>query len=384
MIFFGLMIKAEYPFSAPFGFVGVNQKPAYAVIVANGGKMAISTRSTLDYWQRVFNSNFNGSNINDVVWDAAHDYWIAVGDSGKISISKTGHVWIPVATLTTNNLNAVDSYGDWTVAVGDGGVVLRTSDAINWTFGNSGTTNDLLDVHNRFGRWVAAGKLGTMVKSSNAFFTSTLMTSGFGFADIYSITSFSEQDSFGLYNDHRYMAGSNASIGYSNDASLSSAFIMNPGAGFTGRVKTLSTYYGMSRAMGAGQNGLSRDSATGSGSWNLLASGFGTSQINGIQRYVDSPIMMVGESGKVTRDGIMQTTPFLATDTLNAIAILSDQDCMSDGDTLGGVHGDGNLAVICPNNLYYVCANGPGGCYNRQVISGQAQCAPAWPTPACN
>jgi len=73
-------------------------------------------------------------------------YFVAVGTSGVVSISRDGTNWTESATATTNTLNALICVNGLFLAVGAGGAVETSLDRTNWVLQVSGTTDALAAV----------------------------------------------------------------------------------------------------------------------------------------------------------------------------------------------------------------------------------------------
>jgi hypothetical protein len=103
--------------------------------------------------------------FNSIVF--ATGEFVAVGDSGEVSISTDSTNWTESATATANDLNGVVYANGEFVAVGNGGVVETSSDGTNWVLQNSGTSSSLSAVAYGNGKFVALGA-NAVIASANA------------------------------------------------------------------------------------------------------------------------------------------------------------------------------------------------------------------------
>lgn len=115
-------------------FSGARIRSGNGVLLActsSGGTLRISTNGGAS-WASV-TSQFGTSGINDLYYDATTATWMAVGASGKVSISTDdGANWTARNTDITSALYGVSKVGSKWVVVGAGGVVLESEDTIAW------------------------------------------------------------------------------------------------------------------------------------------------------------------------------------------------------------------------------------------------------------
>lgn len=115
-------------------FSGARIRSGNGVLLActsSGGTLRISTNGGSS-WSSV-TSQFGTSGINDLHYDAAAATWMAVGSSGKVSISTDdGANWTARNTGITSTLYGVSKVGSKWVVVGADGVVLESEDTIAW------------------------------------------------------------------------------------------------------------------------------------------------------------------------------------------------------------------------------------------------------------
>ncbi len=138
---------------------------------------------------------------------------VAVGESGKASVSENGTTWRAVQTPVRTGLNAV-AHGDGTlVAAADKGqLAISENEGRTWEkkqlefAPNHILTIDMETVHEAEGRWVVAGKSGVMLSSTDTENWNTVIS---GTAD--NIKSLTHAN--GLW----VSAGDNNSFGYSWD-----------------------------------------------------------------------------------------------------------------------------------------------------------------------
>jgi hypothetical protein len=93
--------------------------------------------------------------------------FVAVGDSGIVSISADSTNWTESQTATTNTLNAIIYANGMFLAVGNGGAVETSADGTNWVLRASGTANSLAAVAFANGKYVAVGG-GVVITSPDA------------------------------------------------------------------------------------------------------------------------------------------------------------------------------------------------------------------------
>lgn len=130
-------------------------------------------------------SNFSSSNI----WDAAYDgttRGVAVGDSGKVSVTTDGgETWSAQTPPTANNFFGVCWGNGLFVAVGASGTIYTSATGLtgSWSSRTSGTANQLNAVLWNGSLFVAVGASGTLLTSPDGV-TWTSQTSGFGSAAI--------------------------------------------------------------------------------------------------------------------------------------------------------------------------------------------------------
>lgn len=93
--------------------------------------------------------------------------FVAVGDSGTVSISTDGTNWTESATATTNKLNGITYGNGLFLAVGDGGAVETSINGTNWVLRTSGTTNSFSVAAYGNGKFAAVGG-SVVIASPNA------------------------------------------------------------------------------------------------------------------------------------------------------------------------------------------------------------------------
>ena len=110
------------------------------------------------YWRNPLpngNPQLGPQTLNAMTYAAGE--FVAVGNSGVVSISTDSTNWTQNATATTNNLHGLVYAAGEFLAVGDGGVVETSTNGTNWTLQNSETTSPLIAVAYGNGSFVAAG-----------------------------------------------------------------------------------------------------------------------------------------------------------------------------------------------------------------------------------
>ena len=365
-------LRAEYPFSPPFGLMGsVDKRQATGVIVGRSGTIGVSIKPELDEWFLV-NSPFGGDDVNDVVWDAMNRFWIAVGDKGKIAISRNGIRWIPIASTATEDFLAVDSYGDLSVAVGGNGSVYVSENAVDWVPGvtppNSG---DLHDVSNHNGEWIAGGYDGKLYYTNNPRIGGLgwqVWNSGFGGKDVNAIAASTETNMANGYFDLRkyYIVGDNAQVGVAS--SVGGAFTVSQP--FSGKVFGIGTSQSWGYAVGTG--GQFRSNI--GGTWGPISTSTSSDLVNITRR---EPFFMVAKSGTMLKlSGNVQSvvSPFGNLE-LMAVAQKSDQSCLEIDNMRGAIHGS-FMQMKCPTNQITLrrCNERAGQCQNRKAIPGEVKC----------
>ncbi len=108
------------------------------------------------------------NSLNDAVWDAANEQFVAVGGSGTIIASPQGRDWTAQTTGVATELNGVAASPSVIVAVGDGDTALSSDDGgATWESNEGDTGEDLNDVE-----WFAAASLFVAVGNNGAISTS--------------------------------------------------------------------------------------------------------------------------------------------------------------------------------------------------------------------
>ena len=110
-----------------------------------GGDLAVSD----DDWSSdsAVYSDFGGSSnkIWGVVFVERLEKWIAVGQSGKISLSsdRTATSWNAQTSGVSDTLNGVATDGRTIVVCADNGTIVSSTDGVNWTTTTSGLAGNL-------------------------------------------------------------------------------------------------------------------------------------------------------------------------------------------------------------------------------------------------
>jgi len=120
------------------------------------------------------NPQIGRQTLNGIVF--ASGKFVAVGNSGFVSISLDSTNWSQNPTAATNNLNGLVYGGGQFVAVGDGGVVETSADGTNWVVHSSGTTGSLASVSYGNGKFVAVGSSAAIASPDGVHWTQS--TSG--------------------------------------------------------------------------------------------------------------------------------------------------------------------------------------------------------------
>lgn len=129
-------------------------------------------------WQPETNG-FGSSNIRDIVF--AGEFFIAVGDDGKIQRSFDGVTWLPVtiSVPSGNRFHAVDYYNGAAIVVGDSGLIYKSTDlGESWTPLTSGTVFAIYSIAAANGVWIAGIGGGTMLRSEDEGVTWTTLSTG--------------------------------------------------------------------------------------------------------------------------------------------------------------------------------------------------------------
>lgn len=365
-------LRAEYPFSPPFGFMGLgDRRQAQGVIVGRSGIIGVSIKPELDEWFLV-NNPFGGDDINDVVWDAMNGYWIAVGDKGKIAVSRNGIRWLPIASVATQDFLAVDSYGELSVAVGDNGSVFVSDNALDWVPGVTPPgSSDLHDISNHTGEWIAGGYDGKLYYTANPKMGGTgwqVWNSGFGGKDVNAVAASTEFNSLnGLFDLRKYyIVGDNGQVGVAT--SVGGAFTVSQP--FSGKAFGVGT--GQSWGYAVGTFGQLRTNL--GGTWGAISTST-IFDLNNITRR--EPFFMVGKSGTILKlaGTVQSVVSSFGEKELMAVAQKSDQNCLEIDNMMGASHGS-LMQMKCPTNQFVLfrCNQRSGQCQNRKALPGEIRC----------
>lgn len=220
------------------------------IIGGSAGKMATSPDG-INWTLR--SSSFGASAILGITYAPSAGLWVAVGGSGKLATSIDGIEWTQrLSSFGTSFINNVFADSNVIIAVGYDGKLATSTNAISWTQrGSSFISSTVFSVTGTPSRdkYVAVGDSGKIATSTNGFtWVQTFPASTFGSSQIRAVTANIE---------NYYLAG-----------------------GTAGKIAT----------------------STDSVSWVQRASGFGTSNVNGV--YLDDSLgIVVGNGGKIAYSG---------------------------------------------------------------------------------
>lgn len=111
------------------------------------------------------NPQLSSQNLYGITF--ANGIFVAVGDSGVVSLSTDTTNWTQSTTATTSALNAITYGNNLFVSVGNSGAVESSTDGTNWVLGSSGTTASLEAVAYGNGIYMAVGTGGTIITSTD-------------------------------------------------------------------------------------------------------------------------------------------------------------------------------------------------------------------------
>lgn len=155
--------------SLPYRWVGVG----------GSGFLATSDSATASSWT-TRTSSFSTTSINKVAANG-FDYWVAVGDAGKLATSPDGITWTQrTSSFSTSGIYGVAFGNSVWVAVGDSGKLATASDPTGtWTQRTTGFSGSvgIRSVFFGNGLWVAINDSGEIRTATDPTSTWTLRTS---------------------------------------------------------------------------------------------------------------------------------------------------------------------------------------------------------------
>lgn len=135
LTYYGTITSIDYNSTQPNDTTIVMTMEDNATLTNTITEVCLVTGTTA--WSRISADPFNGTAINDIIFGVhgTINYWVIIGDGGKLAYSTDGGIiWINVVTNTTENLRQIDynPIDQSFIVVGNGGVILRSINGIDW------------------------------------------------------------------------------------------------------------------------------------------------------------------------------------------------------------------------------------------------------------